>query len=397
MKIAIFTDTYLPDINGCARSVANLKNGLEKIGHEVYIICPNPKVYKFEVLNEYIFLPSLKSKWYNYRFSFPFSKNNFKSTLKKLNFDIIHLHTEFAMSILAKKFVKKLKIPLTYTFHTVWEDYSQDKANSIFYRFFYKKIYLISLRNSQFANALIVPSDKTYDYLKNNEKLNFEKIKDHVYLIPTGFDIDVYRDAKNKAIKENMLYKKTLKINPLHKVLLFLGRIAPEKNVIELCNWFLEFSKLHQNYTLIICGTGPDFELVKKFVNDNNLNNNVVLTGLVHPLEVQFIYAISDIFINPSMTETQGMTTLEALASTIPVILKDERIEYIKHQQTGYYYQNFQQFCEAILFLSNLIDTEPTTLRENCFESVKKFSHIQYATKCAEVYQKVIEKNKFQS
>ena len=124
MRVALFTDTYLPDVNGVVTSIELLRKELEKHGHDAYVVCTYPGVMKIKQEGKIIRLPGIEVKQlYGYALASPIHYL-FIDDLKKLNFDIIHVHTEFGVGIFAGIVAKQLHIPLVRTYHTTYEDYT---------------------------------------------------------------------------------------------------------------------------------------------------------------------------------------------------------------------------------------------------------------------------------
>ena len=124
MKIGIFTDTYLPDINGVASSSQILRNELVKHGHEVLVVTTEIKkgsVYEGEP-NVYRLSGIELKNLYDYRLASFFSAKAMK-TIKHMNLDLIHIQTEFSVGIFGKIAAHLLNIPIVYTYHTQYEDY----------------------------------------------------------------------------------------------------------------------------------------------------------------------------------------------------------------------------------------------------------------------------------
>ena len=124
MRIGLFTDTYVPQINGVSTSVDMLRRALIKKGHEVYVITVSPDNLKYVIdkENHILRIPGIPVGIYDYRLTgiYPVRAVNI---IKKLNLDIIHSHTEFGIGTFARLMAFQLDIPLVHTYHTMYEDY----------------------------------------------------------------------------------------------------------------------------------------------------------------------------------------------------------------------------------------------------------------------------------
>ena len=163
MRIGLFTDTYTPDINGVVSSIVTLQRELEKNGHEVFVIT-NHKARTMKREGNVLRLPGLELKWlYGYKLSTPFHFAA-RDEVKKMNLDVIHVHTEFGVGFFARIVAKNLNIPVVSTYHTMYEDYTHyvnlfgfeevDKMTKRIVSTFSRSI-------SDNVQAVISPSEKT--------------------------------------------------------------------------------------------------------------------------------------------------------------------------------------------------------------------------------------------
>lgn len=124
MRIGLFSDTYLPDINGVVSSIVTLQKELEKNGHEVFVIANHKGLLHSKREGNVLRLPGFELKWlYGYILSTPYHFSA-KDDIKAMNLDLIHVHTEFGIGIFARIVAKDLGIPLVCTYHTMYEDYT---------------------------------------------------------------------------------------------------------------------------------------------------------------------------------------------------------------------------------------------------------------------------------
>ena len=252
MNIALLSDTYLPDINGVATSTHILKNELKKHGHHVLVvttILPNDSDYIDED-DMVLRLPGLDlKKLYGYRASNIYSFKGMKE-LKEFEPDIIHIQTEFGIGIFGKIAGEILNIPVCYTYHTMWADYSHYIAPGNIKAVDHaakKIIEKISKIYGDSCSELIVPSQKTADALREYG------ISNSINVIGTGLQLDKFsvknknQKVMNDIIKEYQLENKF--------VVTFLGRVAPEKSVDLLIEAMQDiYSKNHQICLMIVGG-----------------------------------------------------------------------------------------------------------------------------------------------
>ncbi len=349
MRIGIFTDTYPPYINGVSTSIAMLEKGLREMGHEVFIVTVNPEnmSYKYEDDERIIRIPGIPIGIYDYRLTgiYPLRAIN---KIKKWDLDIIHSHTEFGVGTFARIVAKQFNIPLVHTYHTMYEDYVYYITKGYFDKSSKKIVeYLTKFYCDKTAKALIVPSQKTYDMFK--QKYKFDK---DIHIVPTGIDIDRFKKEKiDKQELESL--KKELGIKKDDFVILFVGRIAQEKNIDLLLKSHVKIIGKHPNAKLVIVGSGPDYEHYIEMAKKLKIDSNVIFTSSIPWEEIPIYYALGDVFTTASNTETQGLTLIEAMAGSVPVVcLKDKSFEDILLDgKNGKYFTNESEYISSMNYL----------------------------------------------
>lgn len=387
MRIGLFTDSYPPYINGVSTSVAMLKKALEKKGHIVYVVTVsnNALKYEYDVENRIVRVPGIPIGIYDYRLSriYPLPMIN---TMKSWNLDVIHSHTEFGIGILARLLAKQFDISLVHTYHTLYEDYTHYITHGYFDKSSKKIVeYLTKFYCDKTANELIVPTNKIYKLFK--EKYDFKK---NIHIVPTGIEVDrFYTENVDKSYVQTL--KKKLKLQKKDFVILFVGRLASEKNVEFLLNAEQKLIKKHSNIKLLIVGDGPDKEKYEEMANDLNISKNVIFNGKAAWEEMPFYYHCADIFATASTTETQGLTVIEAMAAgVVPLCIKDESfLGTVTHELNGLIFNNEEEYISQVLSLydnSSLLQKYNKQARiqaEHC-------SSASYAERVLEVYKRAI-------
>lgn len=350
MRIGIFTDTYPPHINGVATSVSMLEKALIKKGHKVYIITINPDNLSYNFEDDHIIrIPGVPVGIYDYRLSTIYPIKAVRR-ITKLNLDIIHSHTEFGIGIFARILAKQLDIPLVHTYHTMYEDYIYYITKGYFDRSSKKIVeYLTKFYCDKTATELIVPTKKTYDLFK--EKYKFDR---NVHIIPTGIDIEKFYKEKNSKERINNLRDK-LNIKENDFVILFVGRVAEEKSIDFLIKNQVSLVKKNKNCKLIIVGSGPDLDSLKELSKKLKIDKNVIFTDKVPWDEVSLYYNMANVFTTASHTETQGLTVIEAMAASIPVVaLDDESFNTtVIPDLNGYLFKSDEEYCKYMNLLMN--------------------------------------------
>jgi len=389
MRVGIFADTYPPFINGVSTSILMLERSLIKAGHEVFIVTVNPKEMSYEVEDDRIIrLSGIPIPIYDYRLTGAFSiKAEMK--IKEWNLDVIHTHTEFGVGLFARVLSKKYDIPLVHTYHTMYEDYVHYITKGFFDKSSKKIVeYLTKFYCDTTASELIVPTAKAYDLFK--QKYKFER---NVHIIPTGIEIERFYKENNDKKKIADL-KKKLGIKKNDFVILTVGRMASEKSVDVLINNHKKLIKKNPNVKLVLVGDGPDLDNYKKLSNSLGLDNHLIFTGKVSWEDVAIYYNMADIFTSASHTETQGLTVIEAMAASTPVVaLNDESFRNVVIPDlNGYLFNSDNDYQKYMLSLINdkkKLDNFSKQARINS----ENYSSKYYAERVLKVYETAINNN----
>lgn len=396
MRIGLFTDTYPPYINGVSTSVAMLKNALEKKGHIVYVVTVGNKVLKYEYdeRERIVRIPGVPIGIYDYRLSkiYPLSMINI---MKKWKLDVIHSHTEFSVGIFARLFAKQFNIPLVHTYHTLYEDYTHYVTKGHFEKSSKKIVeYLTKFYCDKTANELIVPTDKIYKLFK--EKYEFNK---NIHIIPTGIEIErFFIENIDKKLIETL--RKHLNISKKDFIIIFVGRLASEKNVEFLLKAHQKIIKDYPRIKLLIIGDGPDKEKYEKLVENLNIENNVIFNGKAAWKEIPYYYHCSDIFATASKSETQGLTVIEAMASEkTPLCIKDDSfLGTITNELNGLIFETEEEYISHVITLYENNDLLKYYNKQARIQA-EHCSSTSYAKKVLEVYNRAImdksNENKF--
>lgn len=383
MRIGLFTDTYHPIISGVTISLKILKVELEKRGHEVFVF-----TYEHPMQKEDSTVIRFKGhklpikRMHEYRVSKVTSK--LVNVVLTYNLDLIHCHTEFTMGRLGRRASIKGNIPIVHTYHTMYEDYCHhiSKTFVVPLRFISKKY------SKRFANSVDQVIFPTIKVKRTFEQYGFNK---NCEIIPTGIYLDKFRRINFNDVDIAKL-KKSLGYSEDDFIWLFIGRLSKEKNIADLIK---EFSKLNlpKSNKLLIVGDGPDRPIFESLAKKLNIADRIHFTGMIDPLDVPMFYQISDLFINFSDTETQGLTFIEALASGLPVLAKyDDNLEgVIIDNFNGLTFNENQDFKKAYydLVVNKVKFNEITN---NASKAIEKFSAQAFAIHIEDVYNRLIKK-----
>jgi len=388
MNVAIFTDTYAPDINGVVTSVMILEQELIKHGHNVYIVTSSDHT-TITRENNLIKLPGISiKKLYGYNVSGFYSRKALKY-LNDLDLDIIHGQTEFGIGIFARIAALRLNLPLVYTYHTMYEDYTHyltRYTKGHFKKTMQKTIAYSTKVWADSTTQLVVPSYKTADAMFRYG------LKNSVNVVPTGIKLDQF-DIKNRDETLMKQYKEQFNIQPDDFIIINLGRIAPEKNTIEIVEAFeIIKAKGYNHIKLLIVGTGPSLDTLKEKVKEDNLDNITIAGRIEHDL-VANVFALANVFVSTSITETQGLTFLEAMASGLFVICRKDKnlLGLIKEDYNGFFIEDAATLADKIIEASQYDSKQLEDLKEHALLTAQNYSSEQFYKKMMVVYENAIK------
>ncbi|EKD46375.1 MAG: glycosyl transferase group 1, partial [uncultured bacterium] len=375
------TDTYEPQIHGVVTSINLFRGALQKLGHQVFIFAPaDPHREGKKIIEEGVFrfLSTNSVIVPNIPFTIPVS---FKiaSKIPKLHLDIIHSHTPATMGLLADYVSNTRKIPHVYTYHTFYPEYIKHyflKGRVITPKMVAKYDRFYCNRTEQ----VIAPSAKLKKVLEGFG------VSVPINVIPTGLDLAEFTDVSGQGFRDQF------NLPADAKILLFVGRIATEKNLEYLLHAFANVAKQEPSTILALVGDGPGRKQYKELARRLNIEKQVLFTGFLDHVHTLPAFFAAKLFLFTSLTDTQGVVIYEAIVSGTPVVmLKDEGLtEAVIEGKTGYSVEGSEaDFATQILRIlrdQNLYDK----LRTNCLKQANALSIENCARKLATVYQEVI-------
>ena len=378
------TDTYENQICGVNASIAILKEELINQGHDVRILLFSKDRKSKKIGNNYL-IGSFSLRLIDFRQSLKFNDNLIDEIIS-WNPDIVHIQTEWYAGRVGRKIAKETNSPYINTNHTSWEDYTMGLIPmGPIRKLFSKKLLKRCYKDS---SAIVVVSEKMISYL---EEIH---ISLPIHLIPTGVDIDMFdQDLSQEEIKA---LKSELNLTEDSKVLVYIGRIAMEKNLDELLDFLPDLISRDGNIKLIVCGVGPHLKHLKNKVKKLGLYDNVEFTGVIHPNDTYKYYKIGDIFVSPSRCETQGITYMEALASSLPLVCRyDESLDdVIQYGCNGFTYRSKEEFIDNVIRVLEMKNEDYESyiqLKNNAFKSSFRFSKGKFGEEMEKLYLKILD------
>ena len=310
-NIAFYSDTYLPAVDGVVTSMIDFKRELERRGHKVYTFatCKMRDKKKYEKDDVFLYTGLEFKPYPQYSVAlFPYYSS---LKLNDLGIDVVHAQTPFIMGFNSLMAAKLGRYPLIGSFHTMINSkslnmyYPKNKMLRNFYanylwkytKFFYKR-----------CNVTIAPSNTTAKFLKKHGINNTR-------VVPNGINLKRF----DSRISGEAMRRK-LKIKDSDDVVLYLGRMSKEKRVDILLKAFKLILKRRKNAYLVAGGAGPALEEYRAVASRLGISERVKFLGMVDNELLPQVYAASDVLCLPSVFETQGIVSLEAMAMGKPVV-----------------------------------------------------------------------------
>ena len=329
MRIAIFSDTFPPEVNGVANYVYLSAKALAEREHEVQVFTAsrisqkklNEKTDgKFKIFT----VPSLRSPIYaDTRIPFP-SGITFSHILK-FRPQVIHAHTPFTFGWGAVMGAKILKIPLIGTHHTFYDHFL--KHAKIDFQVARRATWKYTISFYNFCDLVTAPSQSLAKEMKNHG------LKKPIIVLPNFVNTDLFQPATK--IKKNKL-KKQFALRG--QSIVYMGRLSYEKNIDQIVRAFKIAAKKRPDLKLMLIGDGPEKNNLKKLVRKMGLVKKIIFTGFLRGENLVRALQANDIFVTASQTETFCIAALEALAVGLPVVAAKEKglQELIQDKKNGF-------------------------------------------------------------
>ena len=310
IKVGMFMDSWYPDLNGVILVMENLIKNMSDHA-EVTLVVPktgseeNDKNYPFKIIR----VDSIPLITTSYKLGMVDLKYfKYKKLFDNLDFDIIHIHSPFALGRLGIRVAKEKNIPVIATMHVRWE-------------FEFKKYLKSNLAANLCIKHLIKSYNKCYSCIALNNAL-IDVYKDYGYngrvtVIRNGTDLEIVKDPKKSITQINNMFN----LDPKETVLLFVGRIISIKNIFFILDVLRELKNINFPYKMIYVGDGPDYDALAKKVKDYHMQDDVILTGRIMDRELlKAIYHRADLFLFPSLFDSSSLVQIEAASQETPTI-----------------------------------------------------------------------------
>lgn len=309
MNILFLSDVYFPRINGVSTSIHTLRAQLAAMGHRVHLMAPDyfspseDESWITRVPSHYLmFDPEDRLMRYGRALAM-------SAECRQGDYDIVHVHTPFAAHYLGLRLSRRLGVPCVETYHTFFEDYMHHYLPLLPKPVLRSVARGLSRSQCNAMKAVIAPSQPMLDALRGYG------VKAPAEVIPTGLEEHSFVPGDGAG------FRSRYGIAADRPVLLFVGRVAHEKNIGFLLRMAAEVRRERPDVLLVIAGEGPALDRLRSEAQALGLQDNTLFIGyLDRKTELNDCYRAADIFVFSSLTETQGLVLLEAMAQGVPVV-----------------------------------------------------------------------------
>jgi glycosyltransferase involved in cell wall biosynthesis len=314
MRILKISDVYFPRVNGVSTSIETFRRDLTALGHEVVLVAPSYSSGGADALEAAE--PSIRRvparavpkdpedrimSWGGLR--------RVLDALAHSRFDVVHIHTPFLAHYAGLKFARAQGTPVVATYHTLFEEYLHHYVPLLPHTITGGLARRFSRSQCNQLDAVIAPSQAMQQALVEYG------ISTRIEILPTGLPAERFQAGDGNA------FRRRHGLEQERPLLLFVGRTAHEKNIGFLLEMMLELRKQRPDALLLIAGEGPAAHSLRAQATRLGLDGSVHFLGYFDRRgELQDCYSAADVFVFSSLTETQGLVLLEAMAQGVPVV-----------------------------------------------------------------------------
>jgi 1,2-diacylglycerol 3-alpha-glucosyltransferase len=305
VKVALFTNNYLPFRGGVTTSVETLRRGLEGRGHEAWVFAPRFPGAP-DGRGRIVRYPSLPAATYpDFALAVPWSRR-ISARVRAERFDVYHAHHPFLLGPRARRLARRERRPLVFTYHTRYDKYAHYVP--LPGRLVAAAAVAISTRFAAGADAVIAPSARIRDELVTRG------VRTPIAVVPTGVDLAQFAPGDTAAAR------RALALAPDDRVLLYVGRLDREKSVGRILAAFERVAGTVPRARLVLAGHGTEADALRRQAHALAIDDRVVFLGVRPHDALVECYRAADVFVFASETETQGLVLAEAAACGLPAV-----------------------------------------------------------------------------
>jgi 1,2-diacylglycerol 3-alpha-glucosyltransferase len=323
LRIAVFTNTYLPSINGVVNSIEAFRKGLQEAGHDVFVFAPQAPepagdedfVFRFRAV-------SLR-RYPEYPVALPLSRS-VGDAFRALKPHLVHTQHPWLIGRWGLRLARRAETPVVTTIHTQYEQYAHyawpippGLLNRVLRR---------TVRNyCEHCDVVATPGTAMKDYLVDLG------VTRPIQVVPNATDLSRLDTADGSEVRE------ALGIAGTDCLFAFIGRTAREKNLEGLVRAFSIVAAELPGARLMVVGGGPALDGLQRMAAEQPCHDRVVFTGFVPYERIREYHAAADVFVTASMSEVQPLALTEAMAAGAPIAGVDAHgiNDMVEHGQTG--------------------------------------------------------------
>lgn len=380
MRIALFTEAYLPYLNGVVTHVKILKEGLEELGHQVLIVTADAGANRHYIEDGVLYCPAAQiKKLYDYSIARPVSRRRLK-LLDAFEPDVIHIHNEFGIGLFGVLAARSLGVPLVHTLHTMYDDYIYYVAprplTNVTKRMTYRYARFLAGR----AQALTSPSSKALNYYK------LAGVTKPVHIIPNSVETDIFSPTAATP-EEKLMLRQRFGIPDEATVAIFVGRIGKEKSIDVLLKAWKEQCADNAALFLAIVGDGPFLDEYKALAAELGIKN-MIFTGRVPHEELPPYLCMADVYVSASTSEMHSISMLEGMASGLPVLQRQdpENKGQILGGVNGYIFESAEEMGERMREIADMNPGQKMMLKKSVAATVSGQNSTEIARFMLDIY-----------
>jgi glycosyltransferase involved in cell wall biosynthesis len=305
VRVALFTNNYVPFCGGVTISVETLRQGLDAAGHEAWVFAPRfPRAT--DIASRIVRYPSLPAGTYpDFALAVPWGRR-IARRVAELRFDVFHAHHPFLLGPVARRLARRQGRPLVFTYHTRYEKYAhyvpikRSLVEAVAVR--------LSTRFAARADAVLAPSAILRDELRGRG------VRAPIAVVPTGVDVARFRPGDRDGAR------RALGLGADERIVLYVGRLDREKSVDRILTAFERVAGTVPGTRLLLVGQGTQAEQLRRQAHASPVGARVRFEGVQPHAELPRYYRAADVFLFASETETQGLVLAEAAACGLPAV-----------------------------------------------------------------------------
>jgi 1,2-diacylglycerol 3-alpha-glucosyltransferase len=271
--------------------------------------------------------------------------------LQEERIDIVHTHTEFGLGWAGKRAAQRMKLPLVHSAHTLYDEYRHYLPFGRLLAVSGARLIHTYLRLFVSGyDALVCPSSKAQGY--------FRSFAPHARTVPIGNGIDRARFRPGLLTEEGRAQaRQALGLQPADRVILYAGRLAKEKRVVELLSTLIPLLREHPHTKVLLVGAGPAHRRLRQAAEKGRVRDQVVLAGYVGWEQISRLYSLADLFVTASLSEMHPLTLIEAAMCGLPIVARrdDAYTDLVRDGDNGYLVDSDRQIADRA---AKLLDDE---------------------------------------